>query len=197
MKLSYTPSETGRNKEVIAHYFCSEVKSQTDCSDWQASLAPAAGRRDWIRVKSWYSMGSLGDCDTVMHLLYFDYSLFSTVRVSQFYLWTNGSEKYYIPRFIHRKSLGWSWKKIPGTELCLLWNLSEKLLTKHHLGNSPDSRDKQPRRPTTVSIPHSPLVRFADGPHTRCLATAFPSVSSTCSESNCGFFSYLEVDLLL
>lgn len=63
---------------------------------------------------------------------------------------------------MHRKSLGWSWKKIPGTDLCSLGNLPEKLLTKHPLGNSLDSRDKQPKRPTTVGIPHSPLMRFAD-----------------------------------
>lgn len=48
MELSYRPSETGGNKEVIKYYFCSEVKKQAHCSDWDVSLAPAAGpdRRD-------------------------------------------------------------------------------------------------------------------------------------------------------
>lgn len=83
-----------------------------------------------------------------------------------------------------QKSLGWSWKRIPGIEFCLK-NLPEKLLTKHPLENNPDSRDKQPRRAWTVGVPHSHEVCR---PCTRCLQQHFllyplPSLKATAAFS--------------
>lgn len=75
MDLLHRPSETRGNKEVIVYYFCSEIKKQPHCSDWQVSPAPAAEALTGGTESRW-SAGTSGNhcfvqCDTGMHILYF------------------------------------------------------------------------------------------------------------------------------
>lgn len=124
MELSYRRSET-------AYYFCSEVKKPQNSLFWLAGITGSCCRPWHEKLNPGGELVLYGiiALETVMHILYFTYSLFNTVRASQFDSWINGSGKKYPDL-----SIGKSWMKIPGNELCLLWNLPEKLLTKQPLG---------------------------------------------------------------
>lgn len=88
--------------------------------------------------------------------------------IAQSGLWTNGSEKHQVPRFIPRKSWSWSWKKLPGPEWALPASQpARKAASTHPLGNSRHSADVQPGSPAALGPaaggdPRSPPGMFTD-----------------------------------